>query len=366
MRELPPSWNRASERGGRDLTVAALRLGAMGDILRTLPPVRLLRQALPEARILWITEERWTAVVDGHPDLDGVVAVPRKQWRESLTAPWRWPALLGSVARFRRALRSERIDLVLDFHGNLRSGIASRMTGAPLRLGYSGHQQKEGNHLLSTHHVPSGPRRTSRMERNLSLVGALGIPTDPLPPADPPLAKQGIPEANRVQDDLGLQPGRYAVISPGASAAQAYKTPPAELLAVACTQAAQHGIPSLVVYGPGEEELARAVVERAGDGARLGPTTTLAALAALIGDARLFIGGDSGPLHLACATGCPVIGIYGPTDPKVNEPWGVPHRTVYPRDRDYTGIKSKDRTQGFEGIEPGQIEQAVNELLTSD
>ena len=74
-------------------------------------------------------------------------------------------------------------------------------------------------------------------------------------------------------------------------------------------------------------------------------------------------GGDTGPLHMACAVGCPVIGIYGPTDPVVNGPWGVPHRTLAPPRRRYTGIKRVDRRFGFDGLSDDTVVEAVDALL---
>jgi ADP-heptose:LPS heptosyltransferase len=363
VRELPPTLSRAIEQGGPGLTVAVLRLSAMGDILRTLPPVRLLRRSLPEARIFWIAEDRWAGVLEGHPDLNGVLAVPRKRWSAALSSPLRWPSLPASVAAFRRELRSWRAGLLLDFHGNLRSGWIGSLSGAPVRLGYAGHQQKEGNRWFTTHRVASASRRTPRMERNLSLVAALGIDVSDLPPAALPLERRGRDEARRIREELGLEPGRFAVVSPGASPAQLYKAPPAELLAAACRRLERRGLAPLVVWGPGEEELARRTVERSGDGTIYAPPTSLAALAALTGEARLFVGGDSGPLHIACAVGCPVVGVYGPTDPRVNQPWGVPYRVVHPARREYTGIKRQDRGQGFEGLAPSDVARAVDELL---
>ena len=78
MPMLPPALIRAVERGGSDLSLLVIRLGALGDIIRTLPPVRLLRAGLPEARIRWVVEDRFESVLRGHPDLDGTVVLPRK------------------------------------------------------------------------------------------------------------------------------------------------------------------------------------------------------------------------------------------------------------------------------------------------
>ena len=134
------------------------------------------------------------------------------------------------------------------------------------------------------------------------------------------------------------------------------------MLAAACKQLAARRVLPLVVWGPGEKDDATAVVATAG-GARLAPPTDLATLAALLAGARLFVGGDSGPLHLACATGCPVLALYGPTDPEVNRPWAVPYRSIHPPGRIYTGIQRLDRRHGFDGLAAEAVEHAIDELL---
>lgn len=341
-----------------------IRLGAMGDILRTVPPVRLLRRALPEARLHWVLDDRWRVLLDDHPDLDRLVSLPRKNWARMSRNPLGWPALLRSLAAVRRRLRELGADLALDFHGNLRSGVICRFTGAPVRVGYAGHQQKEGNRWFTTHRVPSGDRRTPRMERNLDLVRFLGAEERPLPDGGLPLVARGRPRAVEVLRAAGAHGNRYAVVSPGASAAQSYKKPPPELLVAACRELAAGGLLNLVVHGPGEEADARRTVEASGGSARLAPPTDLPALAALLDGAALFVGGDSGPLHLACAVGCPVLGIYGPTDPEVNRPWGVSHRVVFPAGRQYTGIRRVDRAAGgFDGLGADRVAAAAADLL---
>jgi ADP-heptose:LPS heptosyltransferase len=336
----------------------------MGDILRTVPPVRLIRRALPDARIFWVVEERWRVVLEGHTDLDGIVTLPRKEWEALCRSPAGWLRLPPSVSLFRRRVREARADVVVDFHGNLRSGLVGWISGARVRIGYAGHQQKEGNRLFTTHRVLSGERRTPRMERNLALVRGLGLPTRPLPDGDLPMVEVGAEEADAIVRELPALPGGFAVVSPGASRRQAYKKPPPELLAAACRRLASHEVVALIVHGPGEEPDARRLHEQLSDQGRLAPPTSLPALAALVHRARLFVGGDSGPLHLACAVGCPVVGVYGPTDPRVNQPWGVPHAALAPPGRRYTGIKRLDRAAGgFDGLRADRIETCVDEVL---
>jgi 3-deoxy-D-manno-octulosonic-acid transferase/heptosyltransferase-1 len=344
--------------------VLVVRLGALGDILRTIPSVRLICRALPRSAVWWVVDDRWRVALEGLADLAGTIAVPRRQWERHVRSPAGWPALLRSVRELRARLRESAPDLLLDFHGNLRSGIIGRLSGAPVRLGYAGHHAKEGNRWFTTHRVPAGSRRTPRIERNLDLVRAVGAPDGPLPLGDLPLARAGADEANRIVAETCGTSRAFAVINPGASLAQAYKKPPAALLSTAAVRLARRAVTPLVVWGPGEEPDARQVVKTAGSGSVLAPPTDLPALAALLERARLFVGGDSGPLHLACAVGCPVLGLYGATDPVVNGPWGVPSRSVFPGSRVYTGIKRIDRKGGgFAGISEEQVGRAVDELL---
>ena len=358
MRPLPQGLRHRIDDAGRDLSILIVRLGAMGDVIRTVPAMRRLRDALPQAKIHWLVDHSWLPVLDGHPDLDGCITVDRKALRGSLAAR---RAALGDL---RRRLRAVQPELALDFHGNLRSGVLTRLSAAPIRLGYAGHQQKEGNRWLTTHRLPAGSRRQSRIERNLGLLELLAIePRLPLLTAPAlPLIVRGRQSAAGCLDEAGLQPGRFVVVAPGASAAQAYKRPPERLLAAGAQIFGRHGWPALVVWGPGEEPQARAAVA-AVDGARLAPPTDLPTLAALIDMAGAFIGGDSGPMHLACAAGRPVLALYGPTDPEVNCPWGGPFVRAFPPAAEYRGIKRHDRAIGFDGLSAEQVTDAAATLL---
>jgi ADP-heptose:LPS heptosyltransferase len=360
---LPEAVAQAIKDEGEGLGLLVVRTGALGDIVRTVPAVRLLRRALPHARIHWLLDDGWHGVLAGHPDLDGIVPLPRKKWRQLGRSIRALPELSRSFLQFRRELRAVSATLVLDFQGNLRSGCLGRLSGARVRLGYSGPQQKEGNRWLNTLHVPARPVRWPRLERNLDLVRALGLPDAPPIDCELPLVVGGQPAASKISSELGMAGRPFAVISPGASARQSFKKPPVELLAAACRTLALHGVASLVVWGPGEEEDARRTVSAAAGQATLAPATDLHALAALLRQASLFVGGDSGPLHLACAVGCPVVGIYGPTDPVINGPWQVRSRSVYPPGRDWQGNRRIDRRLGFAGLAPAHVEAAVEQLL---
>ncbi len=345
------------------MRILVVRFGALGDILRTLPAVRLLRRGLPGATIHWLAGEPWAALLEGHPDLDGVVPFPRAILARSGLSPRAISRRIGGAFGRIRAVRAE---LVLDFHGDLKSGVAGLLSGAPVRVGFSGPQQREGNRLFTTHRAPPLPRRTSRIERNLHLVRALGLDGGALPDAGLPLSESDAGAAREIVRCLAGDGRPYAVLSAGASRKQSYKKPPPTLLAAAAQAVARRDIAAIVVHGPGEREDGLAVAREARGAARLAPLVELRPLAALLRGAEVFVGGDSGPMHLACAVGCPVVALYGPTDPVVNSPWGVPSVVVSPPGRTYSGMKRRDRRAGgFEGIEPAQVEAALERLLSS-
>lgn len=362
MIALPPKLQRAFDDDGEGLHVLVVRLSAMGDILRTVPAVRLLRRRIPRAKFGWVLDASWEVLLRDHPDIDVTIPLPRREWDRARSSFTGWLSLPGRIRRFKKRVESFGADVALDFHGNLRSGCIGRWSGAAVRLGYAGHQQKEGNHWFTTHRVQARERRTPRMERNLDLVEALDVPREPLPDSGLSLPMCGREDAGRIAKTLP-DPDRFALLSPSASARQVYKKPPVELLAAAIARLNQYGLKTLVVWGPGEEEDAKIAVAAAAGAAILAPPTSLPVLAALIERATIFLAGDTGPMHLACALRCPVLAFYGPTDPVVNRPWGTPFRAIYPPERLYTGIKKIDRKSGFEGLGETQVERAVEELL---
>jgi heptosyltransferase-1 len=296
-----------------------IRLGAVGDVVRTLPAVAALRAARPRAHIAWLVEPGAASVLAGQPIIDEVCVFPRGSLAAHLKAG-RWRRLAREGSEFGARLRSQRFDLALDFHSLLRSGILSRLSGAPLRVAYAPPFGREGAHRFANHRLELPERKLSRFDRNLALVDFLGVPRrtglDPL--AVLPAA------AARLAADLARHPDPVA-IHPGTSPSTPYKRYPVEGYAeVAKGIAHETGSTCVVSSGPasGEAELADAIVMEAGGAAVRAPATpALSDLAALFAASRLVIAGDTGPLHLASLVGTPVVQLLGPTDPIENAPW---------------------------------------------
>ena len=295
--------------------------------MRTLPAASALRAGFPEARLSWLVEPPAASLLAGQPWLDQVLVFPRDELQRGL----RRGAWLGAARRaiaFLRELRSAGFDLVVDFHAILRSALLARASGASCRVSYARPFAREGAAWLATERARLRPRRQSRFQRNLALVRYLGVDAAP---ARRPLQ---LPEERlrRMAEQLGTG-AAPVVLHPGTSPATPYKRWSAEDYAeLARGLRRSEGLASVVSVGPArwEREFAERVVRGSAGAARLAPSTpSLLDLAALLARARLYIGSDTGPMHVASLVGTPVVQLLGPTDPVENEPWSAtPSRTV--------------------------------------
>jgi lipopolysaccharide heptosyltransferase I len=291
-----------------------VRLGALGDIVHALPLAAALRAARPEARIDWLVDVRHRAILEFVRGLSHVVAVDTRRIRGAT-----------GVAAVVRTLRRAAYDLALDAQGLIKSAALAHLAGARRVLGFERAHVREplARFAYDGVVVPAGPHV---VDKALALARAAGVePGPPRFPLQPPASDV----ADRARQALGLERGApFALLNPGA--AWPNKRWPADRFGgLARAIHDRHGWPSVVAWGPGEEALARAVVDAAGRGrAALAPPTPLGDLLALLAAAGLVVSGDTGPLHLAAALGRPVVGLYGPTDPARNGPWAAADVTV--------------------------------------
>jgi len=306
------------------MKILMIRLSAIGDVVRTLPALTCLRRAFPEARIDWAVEESSRAMVMDQPHLDHTLVFPRARLARVLLHPDEIPQARAALSRFMSDLKEARYDLVIDFQGTIKSALMARATKAPRLVGLGPGHAREMSHIFYTEKVRLPRRAMSRVERALALVAYLGIDTGD--------ASSNIPECGddgaHVEGFLATLPASArapVVVFPGTSRTQEYKRYPAEHFARAATlMAEQIASPVVVAWGPGEKHLAEDVVAAAGPGrALMAPPLTLGQLTALIRRARVFVAGDTGPMHIAWTVGTPVVAVYGPTDPVVNHPGGA-------------------------------------------
>jgi lipopolysaccharide heptosyltransferase I len=285
--------------------ILVVRLGSLGDIVHALPAVHALRNKFPGAQIDWLVENKWRALLAGNPDVNEVIHLDRSTW--------------SGVSACVRQSRRRKYDCAIDFQGLYKSALLARLSGARRRIGFALELLREsGAAWFYTERVASTARHV--VDQNLALAQYLGAEKGE---ARFPLAISD--EAERfVRMQLGAKGGRkYFVMSPGGGWMS--KCWPAEqyghLLRRLLSLYSFAGWRGVVNYGPGERKLAEAARLVAGEADPLLFSGELPQLMALLRGAEFFVGGDSGPLHLAVALGTPVVGLYGPTDPARNGPY---------------------------------------------
>jgi lipopolysaccharide heptosyltransferase I len=342
-----------------------VRLGAMGDILHALPAVTALRIAHPEWVIDWVVEPKWRTLLAAEdstgrdtnnpaakqPVVDQLHFASTKQWRQNiLSAQTR-----SEIAALRRSLKAGGYDTVLDLQGAIRSAVIGRMAGCRRVIGESNPRERAARWLFTERIETRGAHVIEQGVELASIVAG-----DELAPVQPWLPVDPVAEA-WAEEILPLSAGGQAVlINPGAG--WGAKRWPVERYADVARTLLGRGFRVFVNAGPGEVVLADSVVQRTGGGA----TSLLCSLQQLIAVTRrvaLVIAGDTGPLHLACALGRPVVGIYGPTDPSRNGPFGTEFRVLRSPEsrRDHTRHEAPEA--GLLTIKPEDVLRAADELL---
>lgn len=292
-----------------------MRLSAIGDVVNTLPAVSAVREAFPRARIGFLVEDKARDVVLGHPDLDETLVFPKRRWKGRTLRPGTW----AEVRAYLRSLRAGRFQVLLDFQGNLKGGLHAALSGIPIRIGFARGHEREGSHLFTNVHVTPPSARMLRARKFLSLLGPLGIANPKLVWKLPDRARSRR-EIERFLRGAGLPERGYAVLHPGTSERGAEKRWPAERFTELARRIQRElGLRVVVAWGPGERATAQGIAQ--GSGATLAlETSSLLDLAELVGRAAVYVGADSGPLHLASAVACPSVALFGPKDPGVYAP----------------------------------------------
>jgi lipopolysaccharide heptosyltransferase I len=304
--------------------ILVLRLSAVGDVIRTLPAVKALKEHAPSSSITWIVEEPSQAFLESQPEVDSVILFPRKRWTKgmkSLGTVWQ---TMEEMRGFIAGLRKRKFDVVLDFHGILKSGLLSFLSGSRKRIGYDRSSTKEGNSLFSNVKVRLPKEKISRFERNFALLRGMGLEVQDFK------YSLHIPSADREYVDSFLKSSAAPLkrpliaIHPGTSLKARFKRwPPDQYARLADRLVRELNAAVLFTWGAEELEWVEAIRREMEEPSLLGPKTdSLTCLGEVYRQCDLYIGGDTGPMHIASLMGIPVVVIYGPTDPIENEPFG--------------------------------------------
>jgi len=292
------------------MRILIVKLGSIGDIVHTLPSLAAIRKALPDAEISWVVEQRAAEILRDNPILDRLIEVDTKALRRGLVSG----ETLRAPRQQLRQLRASAFELALDFQGLLKSALIARLSGARRVFGFSSNSLREPASRIFLSQSISISENLHVIRKNLALAqGALkiSIPAS----ADDfefPIATSPAHEAEARAAALPAG-GSYAILNPGGGW-------PTKLWdagrfgRLADELWSQHRLLSLVTYGPGENGLAEAVVQASSSGKALAVSLSLKGFYELAKRARIYVGGDTGPTHLAVAAGTPVVGLFGPTE----------------------------------------------------
>jgi len=289
------------------MRILIVKLGSIGDIVHTLPALAALRAAMPQAEISWVVERRSAEILRDNPLLDRLIEVDTKALRRGLMSG----ETLRAPRQQLRRLRASAFDVAIDFQGLLKSASIARLSGARRVFGYSRAGLREPASALLLSKTVAVPRQTHVIRKSLLLLhGALGVS---LPEElSFPINTTANDEAE-AREAAANTDGKYAILNPGGGW-------PTKLWSVerfgklADLLWSNHGISSLVTYGPGEEKLAEGVRQSSVSGKAQPVSLSLKAFYSLARSARVYVGGDTGPTHIAVAAGAPIVGLFGPTE----------------------------------------------------
>jgi len=334
--------------GGRRILI--VRLGSLGDIVHSLPVLASLAESFPDWELDWLVERRWAPLLDGIPCLSRILRLDTLGWRREPLAAGSWRELRDAVG----TLQQRSYDCALDLQASIKSAAACFLSGAREILGFETPWLKEpACGVFYTRRV-AATGTVHIVEANLALAAALGARPGParfpLPPGNPALLPAGLPVDG------------CAVVNPGAGWLS--KLWPAEGYAQVCDALArEYSLPVVLNCGPGEEELAEQVARACGRSRPIPYSGEVPGLIALLRRSRLMVGPDTGPVHLAAALGVPTVGLFGPTDPLRNGPYGPRQITVRPEGAATSHSRSATSADLMEQIPTEQVLDAIREML---
>ena len=285
------------------------RLSALGDCVHTLPVLCALRDALPQAHIAWLTQTSSAPLLAGHAALDELITVEKGYLRS-----------FAKLRELRTELQARKFDITIDPQSLTKSSIAAWLTGAPRRIGFAGPVGREFAPWLNNIRVRATADHA--VDEHLELLEPLGIRSPDvrfdLPHSTAAMARmQEFLHANYIDEPLVIHPG---------AGWDSKLWPHLRYAEVAREMRDRHGVRTVVAWsGKAMKRWAGEIVARAGGSAIAAPESTLPQLIALLRCARLYLGSDSGPLHMAAAVGTPCVALFGPSRPAHNGPYGAGH-----------------------------------------
>jgi lipopolysaccharide heptosyltransferase II len=296
------------------MKILIIRLGAIGDIIRTVPAVLYLKEKLNVETVHWVAEDWASNLLLNHPDIEKVYVIPRKRYSEAI--------------KILNEIKQEKYDYLLDFHGLLKSGLLSFFSGIKKRVGFHKNNCKELNHLFNNIKAPFISEKVTRIEKNFNLLKPL-IQYVEIP--ETLKTNFNIEMEKKEKIETFLQPTKkfqcIVGINPCTSKSGSYKEWPIEYYKKLIHLASEYfrgNVAFVITWGPGERDKVLPIL-KAGEKFQnvfMAPETDMKELMVLISKFNFFVTGDTGPMHLASTLNIPILALFGPSDSEVNKPWG--------------------------------------------
>lgn len=303
------------------MNILIVKLSAIGDVIHTLPSLSALRGLYPDAHITWVIEEAASGLVVGHPLLDEVIILRRKNWIK-LVKDGKYAEAWQDARSFLANLRGRSYDLVIDFHGLFKSAVVVFLSGGKRKLGYDSWQ--ELSRLFYNEKIPEDMNKHAA-DRYLDFPRHLG---SNIMKAEfiLPLTQDTRAQAEKLLNRYRLREKQFIAINP--IAYWETKLWDNEKFARLGDLIKKELKLDVVFTGSKKEDAENIVSLMTGEGINLGGETSLPELAEIYKSAVAVITTDSGPMHLAAAVGTPVIALFGPTNPARTGPYGKDHTII--------------------------------------
>jgi heptosyltransferase I len=301
--------------------ILVIRLSSLGDVLMSIPAVKAIRNAHKEARISWLVEGPVGELLSYQEFIDRVIPFPRRNMVGAMKQS-DLRKLFTETSGFMRELKQEEYDVIVDFHGIIKSAILSVLAPGAKRVGFSKAYAKEQSHLFYHEKIGHADKRMHKVERNMLLASHLG-------------ADRAVPEVHLTVpghvtgyiEDFLVREGIKApiiAVNPFSSKGSAFKRWDIGRYSEVIRRIRDEIQGQVIIlWGPGEEMEARSLMDTAGRGVYLSCPTDVSQLFALLRKSDMYIGGDTGVMHLAACARTPIVAIFGPTDHRINGPYGT-------------------------------------------
>lgn len=342
--------------------ILVIKLSSIGDVIQASPVADKLRQRYPNAIIDWVVETKSKDVIVGNSNLDKVMIWERKEWVEDIKKAGDYRLLYQRLATFVKQLRERSYDLTIDLQGLMRSGLVAWLSGAPWRVCYT--DTRELSPFFANIKIqPNYEQDINVKHRYVGLLRFLGIDTTNLH-MQMPLTASDHDFANNFIVQNSLTTKKYIVLNP-ATSWQSKCWPTNRYAQVGDLISNRLKLPIVLLGAPDDQPLAKEIQDKMKNPVlNIAGQTTLKQLAAVIEQAALFIGGDTGPLYIAEATGTATVSIFGPTDPAKHAPIGSRHISLAPRHCKFCYKRICTDTNCLLETTPEQVLFATIQLLT--